>query len=85
MPSTIIASKEKQPSEDFIAFFQTSDLQYMELIKHFLQQNQIPFFVTGSDLFHLGGLALAVEEAVLTLYILPSDIEEVQEFLDESR
>ncbi|MEM7181366.1 MAG: hypothetical protein AAF518_10660 [Spirochaetota bacterium] len=77
------ATDDGDDKDRFVPCFQTKDLQFMELLKHYLEQNQIPHYVSGSDLMPLAG-GIAFDDAILTLYTHPHNISLVEEFLKET-
>ncbi|HMW07325.1 MAG TPA: hypothetical protein PK079_15620 [Leptospiraceae bacterium] len=63
--------------------FKTRDIQLLSILKFHLEEEEIPYFVTGENFLFLENLAVPSHESYAVLYLLPEDFEKFEKLLED--
>jgi histidyl-tRNA synthetase len=79
-PKTIALNEE---APDAVSYLCPACKKHFKEVLEYLEEMEIPYFVTGEDFLFLENLAVPMHEACAVLYLLPEDVEKFQKLLEE--
>lgn len=82
MSTVIAADIQEEDDFKFVPCYQTSDIGMLNIIKHFLKNNDIPNVVFGEELLFLTGAAIPFEDGLATIHLMKKDIPKLMDFIE---